>query len=154
MEHNAMAVTQMNWAQSIRAASESGMSEKDWCAVHGVCRSTFYRWKRVLKDKIINEACPSSLPDFARLQLPANFSGVGDALSTLVLRAEGVALGAAPGLQRRAASQGIAGGAPCWVTYQKWRASTWPAGIPICGTSTWKTAAAFSGRAPHRSCGS
>ena len=84
MEHNAMAVRQMNWAQSIRAAAESGMSEKDWCATHGVCRSTFYRWKRALKDKILNETCPGSSPNFARLQLPANLSGVANTSSTLV----------------------------------------------------------------------
>lgn len=72
MEAEAMVVCEQSWAQRIRSAEQSGMSQKAWCRAHGVCPSTFYRWKRALKDKPLRagEASAGSQPTFAELQLP------------------------------------------------------------------------------------
>ena len=53
MERSAMTVRAENWLQTLQRASASGLSNKEWCRQNGVPASTFYKWKRTLRDQLL-----------------------------------------------------------------------------------------------------
>ena len=83
-----MAVRKMNWAQSIQIATQSGMSQKEWCAANWVSRSSFYRWKRILKEQLLNISEPEQnySVSFAKLEQPTETIRRGNSSQVILLR--------------------------------------------------------------------
>lgn len=69
-------VTEEQWKGIILDCQSTGMSVKDYCELHHLCKSTYFKWQRVLRLNI----CKSNLPaasngtlvklDFEKNQLP------------------------------------------------------------------------------------
>jgi transposase-like protein len=55
VEAQAMAVRQTQWLQAIQAAKQSGMTDRAWCKENGISCSTFYRWQRTLRDRVLKQ---------------------------------------------------------------------------------------------------
>lgn len=72
MEIRAMAVREENWWHTIQAGIQSGKSQKAWCAENGIAPSTFYYWKRQLRDRLLEAQGEDngSEPCFAELPQP------------------------------------------------------------------------------------
>ena len=61
------------WKKIIQDANTSGLSKKDWCAVHGYSMKQFYYWQRKVRKSIIEETRNKGelqLPGFAELKVP------------------------------------------------------------------------------------
>ena len=55
MERSVMTIRAENWLQTLQRASASGLSNKEWCRQNGVPASTFYKWKRTLRDQLLEQ---------------------------------------------------------------------------------------------------
>ena len=70
MERSAMTIRAGNWLQALQQASASGLSNKEWCRQNGVPASTFYRWKRVLRDQLLDQMKSSESCGIHFVKLP------------------------------------------------------------------------------------
>jgi hypothetical protein len=41
------------WASQVKAQEESGMSVKTWCEARGLCRTTYYNWRRHVQEELL-----------------------------------------------------------------------------------------------------
>ncbi len=70
MERRAMTVRAGNWLRALQQASASVLSNKEWCRQNGVPSSTFYRWKRVLRDQLLDHMKSSESCGIHFVKLP------------------------------------------------------------------------------------
>lgn len=55
MDPRVMELRIKKWIPVIEDQAKSGMSKKEWCAMHGINRTSFFRWqKRVRSTSLIN----------------------------------------------------------------------------------------------------
>ncbi len=52
------------WIPVIEEQAKSGMSKKEWCAMHGINRTSFFRWQKRVRKYLLDqcEAQPSQHP--------------------------------------------------------------------------------------------
>ncbi len=61
MDPRVMELRIKKWIPVIEEQAKSGMSKKEWCVMHGINRTSFFRWqKRVRKYSLINVGSPHS----------------------------------------------------------------------------------------------
>lgn len=49
----------------VKACQESGLKVKEWCALNGVTKDTYYYWKRKLKDLCLDQVDIPSFVDIS-----------------------------------------------------------------------------------------
>ena len=83
METKSMAVREQNWLQTLQQAAASGLSNQEWCEQNGVALSTFYKWKRTLRDQLLAqlESTSDSNMCFAKVPLSRAEEPVAEPLS-------------------------------------------------------------------------
>ena len=84
MQEKVMALRGVQWLQIFHEQAQSGQSAKQWCREHHITCSTYYRWKRALREQLLEQmeskqgelgldvitAAPENEPQFAALTLP------------------------------------------------------------------------------------
>lgn len=84
MQEKVMALRGVQWLQIFHEQAQSGQSVKQWCGEHRITCSTYYRWKRALREQLLEQmeskqgelgldvitAAPENEPQFAALTLP------------------------------------------------------------------------------------
>lgn len=88
MDKASMEVRARGWMNAIHEANASGMGAEAWCREHGVSRSTFYRWKKRLRENALQET-GAARDETKRDIQKANFAEVVIPRNT----AEGIARG-------------------------------------------------------------
>ena len=64
MDPRVMELRIKKWIPLIEEQAKSGMTKEEWCALHGINRTTFFRWQRQVRKYLLDrcEAQPSQLP--------------------------------------------------------------------------------------------
>lgn len=70
MDSRVMDLRMQKWISVIEEQAKSGMGKDEWCALHGINRTTFFRWQRQVRKYLLDqcEARPSQLPS----SIPSN----------------------------------------------------------------------------------
>ena len=53
MQAEIMSLRSGQWLQVIREQAQSGQTAEQWCRVHRTARSTYYRWKKALREALL-----------------------------------------------------------------------------------------------------
>ena len=51
-----------NWTEVIRAKQESGLTNREFCAQHGIAEKTYYYWLRKVRRAALDCASPELVP--------------------------------------------------------------------------------------------
>ena len=68
MEPRVMELRIKKWIPLIEEQAKSGMTKNEWCATHGIERTTFFRWQKRVRAYLIDQCetqssqFPSSIP--------------------------------------------------------------------------------------------
>ena len=64
MDPRVMELRIKKWIPVIEEQAKSGMSKKEWCAMHGINRTSFFRWQKRVRKYLLDqcEAQPSQHP--------------------------------------------------------------------------------------------
>ena len=70
MDPRVMELRMQKWITVIEEQTKSGMGKDEWCALHGINRTTFFRWQRQVRKYLLDhcEAQSSQLPS----SIPSN----------------------------------------------------------------------------------
>lgn len=71
MQAEIMSLRSGQWLQVIREQAQSGQTAEQWCRVHHTARSTYYRWKKALREALLAQMEPNRKAEPWQLQLPA-----------------------------------------------------------------------------------
>lgn len=50
----------LKWGAIINECENSGMSESSWCREHGIPKSSYFKWKRIVKEARMSVTAPMS----------------------------------------------------------------------------------------------
>ena len=53
MQAEVMSLRSVQWLQIIREQAQSGQTAEQWCKAHHIARSTYYRWKKALREALL-----------------------------------------------------------------------------------------------------
>ena len=56
MDKSVLDVRLQKWIPIFEAWAQSGLSKKDFCKENGIERSSFYRWQKILRDRLLEKA--------------------------------------------------------------------------------------------------
>ena len=64
MDPRVMELRIKKWIPVIEEQAKSGMSKEEWCAMHGINRTSFFRWQKRVREYLLDqcEAQPSQHP--------------------------------------------------------------------------------------------
>ena len=68
MDPRVMELRIKKWIPVIEEQAKSGMSKKEWCAMHGINRTSFFRWQKRVRKYLLDQCKaqpsqhPSSIP--------------------------------------------------------------------------------------------
>lgn len=64
MDQRVMELRIKQWTSLIEEQAKSGMKKGEWCAMHGIDRTTFFRWQKRIRKYLLDkyESQPSQLP--------------------------------------------------------------------------------------------
>ena len=64
MDPRVMELRIKKWIPVIEEQAKSGMSKEEWCAMHGIKRTSFFRWQKRVREYLLDqcEAQPSQRP--------------------------------------------------------------------------------------------
>ena len=64
MDQRVMELRIKQWISVIEEQAKSGMGKGEWCAMHGIDRTSFFRWQKRVREYLLNkyEDQPSRLP--------------------------------------------------------------------------------------------
>ncbi len=70
MDPRVMELRIKKWIPVIEEQAKSGMRKKEWCAMHGINRTSFFRWQKRVREYLLDhcEAQPSQSPS----SIPSN----------------------------------------------------------------------------------
>ena len=70
MDSRVMELRIKKWIPVIEEQAKSGMTKNEWCAMHGIERTTFFRWQKRVRAYLLDqcEEQPSQLPS----SIPSN----------------------------------------------------------------------------------
>ena len=70
MDPRVMELCIKKWIPVIEEQAKSGMSKEEWCAMHGINRTSFFRWQKRVREYLLDrcEAQPSQRPS----SIPSN----------------------------------------------------------------------------------
>ncbi len=70
MDPRVMELRIQKWIPVIEEQAKSGMSKEEWCAMHGINRTSFFRWQKRVREYLLDqcETQPSQHP----LSIPSN----------------------------------------------------------------------------------
>ena len=70
MDPRVMELRIKKWIPVIEEQAKSGMTKNEWCAMHGIERTSFFRWQKRVREYLLDqcEAHPSQLPS----SIPSN----------------------------------------------------------------------------------
>ncbi|MCH5260953.1 MAG: hypothetical protein J1F18_14420 [Lachnospiraceae bacterium] len=80
MDPRVMELRIKNWIPLIEEQAKSGMTKNEWCAMHGIERTTFFRWQKRVRAYLLDQCenqplqLPSSVPsnnEVSFVELPA-----------------------------------------------------------------------------------
>ncbi|MEG2842420.1 MAG: hypothetical protein RR900_02935 [Ruthenibacterium sp.] len=92
MESRAMAVREENWRMTIQASMQSGKSQKVWCTENGIALSTFYYWKRQLRERLLGNQQKVAVSEPCFVQLPLSARPIEPAQNKIQLHSESIML--------------------------------------------------------------
>lgn len=68
MDPRVMELRIKKWIPVIEEQVKSGMGKEKWCAMHGINRTSFFRWQKRVREYLLDHCetqpsqCPSSVP--------------------------------------------------------------------------------------------
>ena len=68
MNSRVMELRIKKWIPVIEEQVKSGMTKEKWCAMHGIGRTSFFRWQKRVREYLLDHCkvqpshCPSSIP--------------------------------------------------------------------------------------------
>lgn len=70
MDPRGMELRIKKWIPVIEEQAKSGMGKEEWCAMHGINRTSFFRWQKRVREYLLDhcEAQPSQHPS----SIPSN----------------------------------------------------------------------------------
>lgn len=70
MDPRVMELRIKKWIPVIEEQAKSGMSKEEWCVMHGINRTSFFRWQKRVREYLLDhcEAQPSQRPS----SIPSN----------------------------------------------------------------------------------